>query len=312
MGKGVIKVGLTIRQRKLIRTIMDCNNISDAVRNDALLVVQEDKTAKNEVFCKSAIERLEKKSPLALMPLAANNKNIIPEDCSGFLTSRYYISEREQELFRHIRKMRRVSQRMSEMQIRYLNATLLHGESGTGKTTFGRYLAYQFNLPFVYVNLSTTVDSRLGGTAKNISKIFSDIQEIPCVFMMDEIDAIGRMRQIGTKSDDEMARVVIAIIQELDRMRTDMILVAATNRLDVLDDAIIRRFSVQHEVKRFSKEENREMVRRFVADIPVDFTQEEINAVVERYDGQAQSYLINAMIEMIADKVVDEGGGSSD
>ena len=104
---------------------MDCNNITEAIRNDALLVVREDKTAKNDAFCKEAINRLEKKNLLDTMSLAANNRNIIVEDCSGFLVSRYYISAREQELFRHIHKMRRVSQRMSEMQIRYLNATLL-------------------------------------------------------------------------------------------------------------------------------------------------------------------------------------------
>ena len=152
-------MGLTALQRRLVRAIMDCNNITEAIRNDALLVVREDKTAKNDAFCKEAINRLEKKNLLDTMSLAANNRNIIVEDCSGFLVSRYYISAREQALFRHIHKMRRVSQRMSEMQIRYLNATLLYGESGTGKTTFGRYLAYRFGLPSIYINLSETVDS---------------------------------------------------------------------------------------------------------------------------------------------------------
>ena len=214
-------MGLTALQRRLVRAIMDCNNITEAIRNDALLVVREDKTAKNDAFCKEAIKRLEKKNLLDTMSLAANNRNIIVEDCSGFLVSRYYISTREQALFRHIHKMRRVSQRMSEMQIRYLNATLLYGESGTGKTTFGRYLAYRFGLPFIYINLSATVDSLLGSTPKNISK-----------------------------------------------------------------------------------KENQEMLNRFVDDVPVDFAPDEINDIVERYEGQAQSYLINVLVERIADKVV--------
>lgn len=297
-------MGLTALQRRLVRAIMDCNNITEAIRHDALLVVREDKTAKNDAFCKEAINRLEKKNLLDTMSLAANNRNIIVEDCSGFLVSRYYISAREQALFRHIHKMRRVSQRMSEMQIRYLNATLLYGESGTGKTTFGRYIAYRFGLPFIYINLSMTVDSLLGSTSKNISKIFSDLQGIPCVFMMDEVDAIGMMRGSGTKCDDEMARVVISIMQMIDRMSSDMILIAATNRLDVLDEALIRRFSVRHEVKRFSPKENQEMLKRFVDDVPVDFAPDEINDIVERYDGRAQSYLINVLVERIADKVV--------
>ena len=169
---------------------------------------------------------------------------------------------------------------------------------------FGRYIAYRFGLPFIYINLSMTVDSLLGSTSKNISKIFSDLQGIPCVFMMDEVDAIGMMRGSGTKCDDEMARVVISIMQMIDRMSSDMILIAATNRLDVLDEALIRRFSVRHEVKRFSPKENQEMLNRFVDDVPVDFAPDEINDIVERYEGQAQSYLINVLVERIADKVV--------
>ena len=75
-------MGLTALQRRLVRAIMDCNNITEAIRNDALFVVREDKTAKNDAFCKEAIKRLEKKNLLDTMSLAANNRNIISEDWS--------------------------------------------------------------------------------------------------------------------------------------------------------------------------------------------------------------------------------------
>ena len=81
--------------------------------------------------------------------------------------------------------------------------------------------------------------------------VFQFVKQIPCVLCFDEIDAIGVSRG---KGDDvgEMSRVVIALMQELDDIPNNIIVIGTTNRFDILDKALIRRFPIQHEVKRLS------------------------------------------------------------
>jgi ATP-dependent 26S proteasome regulatory subunit len=90
--------------------------------------------------------------------------------------------------------MKKVNERLIEIGIPYINSTLLYGESGTGKTTFGRYVAFKTGLPFCYMNFSNLVDSYMGSTSKNISKAFSYAISNPCVFMLDEVDCISIRR----------------------------------------------------------------------------------------------------------------------
>lgn len=295
-------MGLTNIQRGLIRAIVSDNKTPDSVKSMALLVLREDTTAKNKAFCQHAITLLEKKKGIA--DLVSKNKNIIVEDVSDFIEARYYLSTRGKDLFAHIDKIRHVSQKMREMKIRYLNTVLLHGESGTGKTTFGRYLAYKFGLPFVYINFSALFGSLLGATSKNIASVFADVRDVPYVLMLDEIDCVATRRdQSGIGADQEMNRVVITILQELDQVDSKMIIVAATNRFDMLDNAIIRRFSVHHEVQRLSLEESRMMIRNYIHDLPINIDDIEVDRVIEMFNGKdvAQSYLINALTERIAE-----------
>ena len=102
---------------------------------------------------------------------------------------------------------------MSVRHIPYKNTTLLYGESGTGKTELGRYIAYKLNLPFFYISFVSTIDSYMGSTAKNIHKIFEFCNSIPCVLMLDEVDSVAAKRSVaGSRGvDGEIERTTIAI-----------------------------------------------------------------------------------------------------
>lgn len=106
----------------------------------------------------------------------------------------------------------------------------------------------------------------MGSTAKNIHKIFEFCNSIPCVLMLDEFDCVATQRSSGGSKgvDGELERTTISIMQELDRLPNHVTLVAATNRLDMVDEALMRRFSIKHEIKNMTTVELDAMIRQYL------------------------------------------------
>lgn len=241
----------------------------------------------------------------------------LPQDLKGLLTvedvslsfkeGRYFLSDRESKVFDNIIRMKKVNERLMEMGIPYINSTLLYGESGTGKTTFGRYIAFKNSLPFCYMNFSHLVDSYMGGTSRNISKAFTYAISNPCVFMLDEVDCISIRREDSGSSGGpggEMARVTITLMQEFDKLPNDVIVIGATNRIDRIDEALLRRFSVKHEVNVLTEGEKRSMIEKYLHDIGMRLTAIEIELLVEA--NKNQSMLLNDLIRTISEKIAAE------
>lgn len=304
-------MGLSENQKRLIQSVSQ-NDIKQA-KKCAIACLVEDTTSKNNWFCNKYKTILES-SGSNMLELPCDLKNILcVEDVSNsFKEGRYYLSVRESDVFENIIRMKKVSEKLMEMGIPYLNSTLLYGESGTGKTTFGRYVAYKTELPFCYLNFSNLVDSYMGNTSKNISKAFAYAISNPCVLMLDEIDCISIRRSSSGSSggsDGEMARITITMMQEFDKLTNDIIVIGATNRKDRIDEALLRRFSLKHEVKVLDNEEKFEMVRKYLSDIRMSLSEIEIGKLVTNVDlkyGSNQSILINELIRTIALKIAEQ------
>ena len=307
--------GLTNTQIVFFRHLAK-QQLPQDIRNFAVRVIEQDKTGKNAGVVKSLCNEFSRTQP-EFIQLKARNNNILIEDVSDFSEARYFLSPREKFVYEHIRKINKVSHRLHALNIRYINATLLYGESGVGKTMFGRYLAYKMGIPYVYINLAMTVDSKLGQTSQNLMSVFRDLNGVPCVLMLDEVDAIAEKRSNQTDSaGKEVNRMVITLMQEFDRLPPDVVVLAATNRLDILDPAFTRRFSLTHEVVRLTKEEMLTLAERFLSDVGFNLGADAVEALVDKYEGKSQSYLVNASIEESAERLVlevddeeEQGGG---
>lgn len=295
---------LTENQKMLIKAL--ARNDTKKAKHWAKVCCEEDKTQKNELFVKTYLPLLEThEEETFTIPHEIKNMICVENVSETFIVSRYFLSERERKLCKKISLMSRAAAKLQEMKINYRNSSLLYGESGTGKTTFGRYLAHQFNLPFCYVKFSTLISSLMGDTSKNIEKVFSFISSNPCVFMLDELDAISKNRSDnGQSAGDEMNRVTITIMQNLDRLPNNVILLAATNRLDTIDDAVLRRFSVKHEVKPFNDNEKKQLLYAFLSDVGFDFSESECNEIIA--ESGNQSGIINCAIEKIAERIIED------
>ena len=258
-------MALTSNNLQLIKAV--ANNDIHTAKLAALASMAEDSSKKNESVIRQYKKLFEGNISSIVLNLPTALKTIlVGEAPGGFDPERYYIRDTEEKVVSDIVKMKAVADRMSEKKIPYKNTLLLYGESGTGKTELGRYIAYRLNLPFFYISFVSTIDSYMGSTAKNLHKVFEFCSSIPCVLMLDEFDCVAAKRSSGGGKgcDGELERTTISIMQELDRLPNHVTLIAATNRMDMVDEAMLRRFSVRHEVQNMSKKDLVELAEKFV------------------------------------------------
>ena len=122
---------------------------------------------------------------------------------------------------------------------------LLSGEPGCGKTLLARAIAGEADVPFYSISGSDFVEMFVGVGASRVRDLFKSAKEnSPCIIFLDEIDAVGRRRGAGFSAGghDEREQTLNAILVEMDGFETNdqVIVIAATNRIDVLDPALIR------------------------------------------------------------------------
>src|SRR5689334_17287745 len=121
---------------------------------------------------------------------------------------------------------------------------LLYGPPGTGKTLLARAVAGEAGVPFFTISGSDFVEMFVGVGASRVRDLFEQAkQNAPCIIFVDEIDAVGRQRGAGLGGGhDEREQTLNQLLVEMDGFdaRTNVILIAATNRPDILDPALLR------------------------------------------------------------------------
>jgi AAA+ superfamily predicted ATPase len=123
------------------------------------------------------------------------------------------------------------------------NKVIFHGPSGCGKTLAAYVLAGELQKLMVVVNLGAIVSPKLGETSKNLAKIFRKAAVEECIIFIDEFDSLGKVRDYN-QDHGEMKRVVNTILQLFDYLPQNSMVIAATNQIDMIDDALLRRFDL--------------------------------------------------------------------
>ena len=121
---------------------------------------------------------------------------------------------------------------------------LLAGKPGTGKTLLARAIAGESNVPFIQCSAANFVEMFVGVGAKRVRDLFEVARENqPCIVFIDEIDAVGKQRSAGgMPANDEREQTINQLLTEMDGFdnETGIVVIAATNRVDILDDALLR------------------------------------------------------------------------
>ena len=149
----------------------------------------------------------------------------------------------------------RKADKYRELGAKIPKGALLVGPPGTGKTLLAKAVAGEANVPFLSISGSDFVEMFVGVGASRVRDLFEQAkQKAPCIVFIDEIDAIGRARgkNAGFSGNDERENTLNQLLTEMDGFQTNagVIVLAATNRVDILDKALMRagRFDRQIDV----------------------------------------------------------------
>ncbi len=163
---------------------------------------------------------------------------------------------------------------------------LFTGAPGVGKTLAARWIAEQLQLPLIVLDLSAVMSSFLGRTGQNVRNVLDYTKDIPCVLLLDEIDAIAKRRDDQVEVG-ELKRLVTVLLQQLDDWPGTSLLIAATNHPDLLDPAVWRRFDVLIDFGLPSPEQVRVFLTALLRD--EDLSDALLTALTQLFGGQSFS-----------------------
>ncbi|MZK53352.1 AAA family ATPase [Clostridium beijerinckii] len=277
-----------MKSKKFLKIVLDANN------------------KKCDAYVKNRILKKINTPSLNLIEVPFNIKGFLQVENVEltFNEKRYVTTPKDEEMINQIINTFKVNDKLIEYGINYLNSILLYGVPGCGKTMLGRYIAYKLNMPFAYLNFSNLITSLLGKTGENIQKVFDYISTMKCVFMLDEVDAIGLER--GKDSTGELSRVVINLMQALDKFENDSIIIGATNRADTIDKALLRRFSLKYEMQLPNEEVQYKLVESFLNTLPNSkYTDAEILSFLSGIQEKTCANITNALTNRVVNCIIE-------
>ncbi len=169
------------------------------------------------------------------------------------------------EEWQHVDELRKAG-------VRPALTTMLFGAPGTGKTMLAHHIAAELGLPLIVARLDGLISSFLGTTARNISNLFSFANRYKCVLLLDEFDAVAKLRD-DPHELGEIKRVVNTLLQCIDGRSNIGFTIAITNHEFLLDPAVWRRFDIRIEVPKPDIHTRSKIIRRHLG----EFVQEDAN-----------------------------------
>ncbi|WP_053826586.1 AAA family ATPase [Lascolabacillus massiliensis] len=230
------------------------------------------------------------------------------------LTSDYKLSdlissvETKRELSYFLKEQHSIDM-LNTLDLPAANKVLLYGPSGCGKTLASYVIAGEMKRMMYVVNLGAIVSSKLGETSKNLSKLFKIASEEDSIIFLDEFDSLGKVRDYD-QDHGEMKRVVNTILQLFDFLPKRTVVIAATNQINMIDEALIRRFDLSLKLDLPNKDQIKELVKNTLKNKKITFDNKtKANQIINKCIGLSyyiiQHTLLTALKRSLLDLEVD-------
>jgi SpoVK/Ycf46/Vps4 family AAA+-type ATPase len=184
---------------------------------------------------------------------------------------------------------------LAEAGLKPVSRILLSGPPGTGKTSTAVYLAHKLGKSVALAPAHKIVQSHLGESGQNIAGLFAALRGFGGVLFLDEIDGLGLGRSgEGSGASVENSRITNALLTSLESDIGDTVVVAATNRRDLLDPALVRRFDAVIEYHQPSADTVQRVIAAVGKDLPADLARRmERDALMS---GWSHATLVNELL----------------
>lgn len=200
---------------------------------------------------------------------------------SDYTMNNMICSEEVKNNLNYFLKEQNSAKMLNELDLPISNKLLLYGPSGCGKTLTSYVIAGELKRMMYVVNLGAIVSSKLGETSKNLSKLFRRAAEENCIIFLDEFDSIGKVRDYD-QDHGEMKRVVNTLLQLFDFLPKETIVIAATNQIQMIDDALKRRFDLTLELNVPNQKEIKALIKLTLEKANVKFDDKKKFTAVEK------------------------------
>lgn len=200
-------------------------------------------------------------------------------------------SEKLQDNFKRIIHEYRQRDKLRKHNLEPRRKILLYGSPGTGKTITASALATELSLPLFTIRLDGLITKYMGETSSKLRQIFEAIFSTRGLYLFDEFDAIGSNRN-AANDVGEIRRVLNSFLQFMENDKSDSLILAATNYVDLLDGALFRRFD---DVIEYNKPE-KELIRSIIENRMVGFKLQDISwaKIIGRADGLSHAEITRA------------------
>lgn len=177
---------------------------------------------------------------------------------------------------------------------------MFSGNPGTGKTMTASIIANELKLPIYVVLMDKIVTKYMGETSAKLRQIFDFIEDVPAVYLFDEFDAIGGQR--GKDNEvGEMRRVLNSFLQFIERDHSDSLIIAATNNLELLDQALFRRFD---DVIHYQLPTDNEKIQLLKNRLNGNLSKKEIKELLLELDSLSHAEINQACLDVIKTSVI--------
>lgn len=225
--------------KMLIKSHFDQND--ERFRTIVLQLAAHEANQGHSALARDIRDLIDKSRNGKVVPLNKELNELLHNATSDYRLSNLVVSEELRTRIERILREFKQRERLHKHGLGNRRKILLAGPPGTGKTMTAAVLAGELQLPFCTILVDKLVTKYMGETSAKLRQIFDAIREFPGVYLFDEFDAIGSERTLDNDVG-EMRRVLNTFLQFIEQDRSDSLIVAATNSIKLLDQALFRRF----------------------------------------------------------------------